>query len=432
MPQPQRDASGASDVIPPHSDDPPGGWRGSRPLACVHENPHVDSSFSWYFSTVIERSAAALLASAVRRAPIVSLLGPRQTGKTTLARSFAQGRPATLFDLEDPRDLARLSAPMTALAPLRGLVVIDEIQRLPSLFEVLRVLADRPRTPARFLILGSADPRLVRGVSESLAGRVHHIDIGGFDLSEVGSEQHARLWLRGGLPRSYLARTGGDSLKWRRDYVRDFLQRDLSELGVTIPSATLGRFWSMVAHYHGGIWNAAEFARSLGTSENTARHYLDILSGAWAVRQLQPWFENLGKRQRRAPKVYVRDSGLLHALLDLETQHQLLGHPKVGASFEGFAIEQILSLLRTQDAYFWGTHQGAELDLLVMRGGERYGFELKLSDAPTATKSMRIALTDLKLTRLFVVYPGAQSYSLDDAIEVLPVADLPARLARLG
>jgi hypothetical protein len=380
---------------------------------------------------VIKRSALPLLTEALKRTPIVSLLGPRQSGKTTLARAWAKGRRVTFFDLENPTDLARLSLPMNALGPLRGLVVIDEIQRLPSLFEVLRVLADRPRTPARFLILGSADPRMVRGVSESLAGRVSHIDIGGFDLSEVGPPNFQKLWLRGGLPRSYLARSNGASLAWRKDYVRDFLQRDLTELGVTIPAATLGRFWNIIAHYHGGIWNAAEFARSLGTSENTARHYLDLLSGAWAVRQLQPWLENIGKRQVRSPKVYVRDAGLLHALLDLEGSDELMGHQKVGASFEGFAIEQVLTLLRARDAFFWGTHQGAELDLLVTHKGRRLGFEVKLSESPTVTKSMRIAIEDLSLAHLFVVYPGAASFALDTSIEVIAVADLPARLLRL-
>lgn len=369
--------------------------------------------------------------AALRRVPIVSILGPRQSGKTTLARAIARSRRAVAFDLERPSDVARLAAPMVALEPLRGLVVIDEVQRLPSLFEVLRVLADRPRTPARFLILGSADPRLVKGVSESLAGRVHHVDVAGFDLSEVGVERYRRLWLRGGLPRSFLARSDADSLAWRHDYVRDFLQRDLRELGVSIPSATLSRFWNMAAHFHGGIWNAAEFARSLGASENTARHYLDLLSGAWAIRQLVPWFENMGKRQVRSPKVYVRDPGLLHALLDLETHDRLMGHQKSGASWEGFAIEQVLALLGARDAYFWGTHQGAELDLLVMRGGRRYGFEMKLADAPTLTKSMRIATHDLGLSRLFVVCPGTQSYPLDETAEVVAIRDLPTRLARL-
>ncbi|HXU83354.1 MAG TPA: ATP-binding protein [Polyangia bacterium] len=381
---------------------------------------------------MIRRAAGAFIREALKRTPIVSLLGPRQSGKTTLARTIAQGRRATLFDLENPADVARLSLPMSALEPLRGLVVIDEVQRLPQLFEVLRVLADRPRTPARFLLLGSADPRLVRGVSESLAGRVSHVDIAGFDLSEVGPEHFRKLWTRGGLPRSYLAGSAAASLAWRQDYVRDFLQRDLSELGVTIPAATLGRFWNMVAHYHGGIWNAAEFARSLGASENTARHYLDLLTGAWAVRQLQPWFENLGKRQVRSPKVYVRDVGLLHALLDLEGEKDVMGHPKAGASFEGFVIDQVLALLRVRDAYFWSTHQGAELDLFIQRGGKRYGFEVKLSDAPTVTKSMRIALTDLNLARLFIVHPGSQAYEVDKDIEVLPVSALPSRAKELS
>jgi len=303
---------------------------------------------------------------------------------------------------------------------------------MPTLFEVLRVLADRPRTPARFLILGSADPSLVRGISESLAGRVSHIDIAGFDLSEVGAKNFQKLWLRGGLPRSYLARSNAASLAWRRDYVRDFLQRDLRELGVMIPSATLGRFWNMVAHYHGGIWNAAEFARSLGSAENTARHYLDLLSGAWAVRQLQPWFENMGKRQVRSPKVYVRDVGLLHALLDLETHDQLLGHPKAGASFEGFVIEQVIALLNARDIYFWATHQGAELDLLVMHRGQRLGFEIKLTESPGITKSMRIAMEDLRLDRLFVLYPGRVSCQMDEKMEAVAVTDLPRRLAHLA
>lgn len=369
--------------------------------------------------------------AAIKAAPVVSLLGPRQSGKTTLARAIARRHNAAYFDLEDPRDLARLASPMLALEPLRGLVVMDEIQRLPGLFEVLRVLADRPRRPANFLILGSVDPRLVRGVSESLAGRVRHVDITGFDLRETGPTKYQRLWVRGGFPRSYLATSEAESLAWRRDYVRDFLQRDLSELGVTIPSATLGRFWNMVAHFHGGIWSAADFARSLGTSENTARHYLDILAGARAVRQLPPWFENMGKRQVKSPKVFVRDSGLLHALLGLETYDDLLGHPKAGASWEGLAIEQVLELFRTQEAFFWSTYQGAELDLLVTVRGRRYGFEMKMSDAPTLTKSMHVAMEDLRLERLFAVYPGRRSYPLEEKAEAVSILELPERLSRL-
>jgi len=381
---------------------------------------------------VIGRSRhLAAIRAAFSRTPIVSILGPRQAGKTTLARRFLSNRRATYFDLENPSHAARLASPITALEPLRGFVAIDEIQRLPRLFEVLRVLADRPRTPAKFLILGSADPRLVRGVSESLAGRVSHIDIAGFDLSETGVTQYEKLWLRGGFPRSFLARNNLASLAWRRDYIRDFLQRDLSELGITIPVATLGRFWSMVAHFHAGIWNAAEFARSLGASENTARHYLDLLSGAWAVRQLQPWFENIGKRQVKSPKVYVQDSGLLHALLDLESADRLMGHPKAGGSWEGFVVEQILALSGAREAYFWRTHQGAELDLLLMRGGKRFGFEVKLSDTPQVTKSMRIALEDLGLRALWVVHPGRESYELDKKIEALSIRDLPSRLSKL-
>ena len=369
---------------------------------------------------------------ALARGPIVSLLGPRQVGKTTLARAIARERKATFLDLEDPADLARLSAPMQALEPLRGLVIIDEIQRLPKLFEILRVLADRPRSPAKFLILGSADPGLVRGVSESLAGRVSHVDVAGFDLGEVGSKRFVPLWLRGGLPRSFLSKSDGDSLAWRRDYVRDFLQRDLRELGVTIPAATLGRFWNMVAHFHGGIWNAAEFARSLGASENTARHYLDILTGAGPSDPCSRGSRIWASRQVRSPKVYIRDVGLLHSLLDVETHRQLMGHPKSGASWEGFVIEQVLSLLRTREAYFWRTQQGAELDLLVTHRGKPIGFEMKLSDAPTITKSMRIALQDSKLARLFVVYPGPQSYPLGDKIQVLSILDLAEHLAALA
>jgi predicted AAA+ superfamily ATPase len=380
---------------------------------------------------MIQRRARSLALEALKRSPIVSLLGPRQSGKTTLARELASKRRAVIFDLENPVDVARLTLPMAALEPLRGLVVIDEIQRMPKLFEILRVLADRPRLPARFLILGSADPSLVRGVSESLAGRVSHIDLGGFDLSEAGAPNFQKLWLRGGLPRSFLARSNAASLAWRKNYIRDFLQRDLSELGVTIPSATLNRFWNMVAHYHGGIWNAAEFARSLGSAENTARHYLDLLAGAWAIRQLQPWFENIGKRQVRAPKVYVRDAGLLHALLDIDAHDRLMGHQKVGASFEGFVIEQVIALLNTRDAYFWATHQGAELDLLVMHRGQRLGFEIKLTESPTVTKSMRIALADLALDRLFVVHPGQVSFPMAEKVEAVGINELPAWLSRL-
>lgn len=365
---------------------------------------------------------------ALRDSPVVALVGPRQCGKTTLARQIARGRAADYFDLEAPVDLARLTAPQLALDGLRGLVIIDEIQRRPDLFELLRVLADRPRSPARFLVLGSASPHLIRGVSESLAGRVRFIEMGGFDLREVGSDRFPSVWLRGGFPRSFLAASEARSLAWRDDFVRAFLERDIPQLGITVPLPTLRRFWAMAAHFHGQIWNAAEFARSLGSSEPTARRYLDILTGAYVMRQLPPWFENIAKRQVKSPKIYVRDSGLLHALLSLRTRAQLMGHPKYGASWEGFAVEQVLSLVRPADAYFWATHAGAELDLFIVQGGERLGFEMKCADAPAVTKSMRIAIEELRLRRLYVVYPGTKSYRLAPRIEALSVLDLPGAL----
>ena len=360
--------------------------------------------------------------------PIAALLGPRQCGKTTVARMIAEQRPATYFDLEDPVDVRRLSAPMTVLQELSGLVIIDEVQRRPDLFELLRVLADRPQNPAHFLLLGSASPQLVRGVSESLAGRIGFIDVSGFTLAELGTSERDRLLVRGGFPRSYLAADDTASMAWRQDFLRTFLERDIPQLGITIPAETLRRFWTMVAHYHGQTWNAAQFARSLGASEGTARHYLDILSGAFMVRILPPWFENLGKRQVKAPKIYIRDSGILHALLQLSTLADLQSHPKIGASWEGFAVEQIIGLLDTRDAYYWATHGGAELDLLVRVAGKHYGFEFKYADAPGASRSMHIAVQDLSLAHLWVVYPGRHEYALDQKISVIPIDSIP-RLA---
>ena len=357
---------------------------------------------------------------------VVALTGPRQCGKTTLARAIAADVPqSTYFDLEAAVDRRRLQAPEQALGRLLGLVVIDEVQRLPALFETVRVLVDRPDNGVRFLLLGSASPALVKGVSETLAGRAGLVDLSGFDLREVAADSWRRLWLRGGFPRSYLAPDGRGSWLWRESFVRTFLERDIPQFGITIPAETLRRFWTMIAHYHAQLWNAAELARALGASEGTARRYLDILAGAFMVRILPPWFENLRKRQIKAPKVYVRDTGLLHALLDVEREHDLAGHPKVGASFEGFAIEQLFIALETSNACFWATHGGAELDLLVTRGGKRYGFECKLADAPGTTRSMRVALDDLGLEHLWVVYPGDQPYRLDDRISVLPVASIP-------
>jgi len=362
--------------------------------------------------------------------PMVALTGPRQCGKTTLARAIASDNPgSTLFDLEAARDRRRLETPERTLEDLAGLVVIDEIQRAPALFETLRVLVDRADNRTRFLVLGSASPTLVRGVSESLAGRVGLVDLAGFDLSEVGPERWRTLWLRGGFPRAYLAIDDRVSARWRRSFSRTFLERDIPQLGITVPAETLGRFWTMTAHYHGQVWNAAEFARALGANEGTARRYLDILTGSLMVRALPPWFANVKKRQVKAPKIYVRDTGLLHTLLGLHRHADVAGHPKAGASFEGFVIEQLLSVFEAHDAYFWATHGGAELDLLITDRGRRYGFECKFADAPGTTRSMRVAMQDLGLTHLWIVYPGTETYPLDDAISVLPVSDIPA-LAR--
>ncbi|MEA3221737.1 MAG: ATP-binding protein [Thermodesulfobacteriota bacterium] len=369
------------------------------------------------------------IASVFKVHPIAALLGPRQCGKTTLARMILEHEPCTYFDLENPIDLRRLSAPMSTLEELSGLVIIDEIQRLPDLFELLRVLADRSPNPARFLILGSTSPGLVKGVSESLAGRIGFIDLSGFDLREVGSKQRSRLWIRGGFPRSFLAEDGLSSVTWRENFIRTFLERDIPQLGITIPAETLRRFWTMISHYHGQVWNAAHFARSLGTSERTARRYLDILAGAYMVRILPPWFENVRKRQVKAPKIYIRDSGILHSLLQINTLADLQGHPKLGSSWEGFCLEQVIGGLLTRDIYFWATHAGAELDLLVIVAGKRYGFEFKYADAPRSSRSMHIAIDDLGLEHLWVVYPGRHEYDIDENISAIPIELIPRLFA---
>lgn len=365
---------------------------------------------------------------ALRRSRVVALTGPRQIGKTTLARQFVTPEEANYFDLEDPRDAARLAEPMTALRDLTGLVVIDEMQRAPQIFPVLRVLADRPDLPARFLLLGSASPALIRGSSESLAGRIEVIEVPGFSLTETGHAAIDRLWLRGGFPLSYLAASDADSRVWRRQFLQTFAERDLPQLGFHIPAAAMQRFMAMIGHYHGQTWNGAEPARSLGISESTVRRYLDLLTGAHLLRQLPPWFENLGKRQVRAPKVYFRDSGLLHQLLNIDDHGALLTHPKCGASWEGFVLEELLKRTDPDEAFFWATHQGAELDLLLFKGPQRIGFEIKRMDAPRLTPSMRIALADLRLDRLFVIYPGDRRYALADNVEVIPARELATPL----
>lgn len=369
----------------------------------------------------------------LRRYPVVGITGARQVGKTTLARSVVAGwkRPVAFFDLENPQDLARLADPLLALRELKGLVVIDEIQRQPRLFPVLRVLADRPRTPARFLVLGSASPELLRQGSESLAGRIVYHELGGFSLDEVGLDRHPRLWLRGGFPRAYLAASDAASLQWRQAFVRTFLERDIPQLGFTINAVALRRFWTMLSHYHGQVWNASEFARSFGVADTTVRGYLDRLTAALVVRQLPPWFENIGKRQVKAPKVYVADSGLLHCLLGIRTRHELEGHPKLGASWEGFVIGQVMRHLQAtaEECFFWATHGGAELDLLIIRGRNRWGFEVKRTTAPSVTPSMRSALADLRLKRLYVIHAGDHTFPLDKRIQAVALARLTRDLA---
>ena len=374
---------------------------------------------------MIDRSQdRRLVRSALRRSRVVALLGPRQCGKTTLAREFVPAGSDNYFDLEDPSSLARLAEPELALRPLKGLVVIDEIQRQPELFPLLRVLADRRPLPARFLVLGSAAPALLKQSSETLAGRLETVVLEGFRLADLGSHAQARHWLRGGFPLAYTARNEGDSFTWRRQFLQTFLERDLPQLGVQIPAVALGRFWSMTAHYHGQTWNSAELARALAVNESTVRRHLDLLTGVFMVRQLAPWFENLGKRQVKAPKVYIRDSGLLHALLGVPAQRDLEGHPKVGASWEGYGVEEVLKALRPDEAYYWATHNGAELDLLLFCSGRRIGVEFKRSSAPALTPSMRIALDDLKLDRLMVVYPGERRFPLAEKIEAIPLAEI--------
>lgn len=368
----------------------------------------------------------AELQSALRRAPVVAILGPRQVGKTTLARQLARARkePVTRFDLEDPEDLRQLADPKLALRELRGLVVLDEIQRRPDLFPVLRVLADRKPLPARFLVLGSASPELLRQGSESLAGRIHYHELTPFRLDEAGAAKAERLWLRGGFPRSFLARSDGESVAWRRDFIRTYLERDVPQLGPRLPAETLHRFWSMLAHCHGQVWNSSEFARSFGMSDVTVRRYLDLLSSLFLARQLPPWHENLGKRLVKSPKVYVADSGLLHQLLGLETREALLRHPKLGASWEGFALSTLETHLRARrgECFFYATHGGAELDLLVARGGRRIGFEFKRTVAPGLTKSMRVALADLRLERLDVIHAGERTYPLAARVRAVAFA----------
>lgn len=372
---------------------------------------------------MIERTALQqMVQQALARSRVVALIGPRQCGKTTLARRFVPPDSVNYFDLEDPVSLARLDQPMTALSPLTGLVVIDEIQRRPELFPILRVLCDRDPLPARFLVLGSASPVLLRQSAESLAGRIEIVTMAGFSLAEVGAAAQARHWQRGGFPLAFLAASDEDSLAWRKNFIQTFLERDLPQLGSAIPAASLYRFWSLLAHYHGQVWNAAEAARALDVSESTTRRYLDLLEGVFLVRQLTPWYANLAKRQIKSPKVYLRDTGLLHQLLGIRTEQELLLHPRSGASWEGYVIEEVIKAVAPDEVYFWGTHAGAELDLLLVKHGRRLGVECKRMDAPRLTASMQIALADLALDHLTVLYPGDRPYPLADRVTVVPLA----------
>ena len=364
------------------------------------------------------------LKTAIGRSPVTALLGPRQCGKTTLAHQLAEHQNITFFDLESVPDRRRLQNPELMLGSLTGLVVLDEIQEIPELFQVLRILVDRPENQMRFLILGSASPEIIKSSSETLAGRLEFIELQGFDLSETGADAWEPLWLRGGFPRSFLANSEDDSQAWREGFIRTFLERDIPQLGINIPAVAMRRFWTMLAHSHGQTWNAAEMGRSMGLSDKTVRSYLDILTGTFMIRQLQPWFENLGKRQVKAPKIYFRDTGLLHSLLDIPDKHSLLGHPKVGASWEGFALEQALQILHPNAAYFWGTHAGAELDLVFQFQGKRYGMEIKFNEAPSLTPSMRIASSELALDHLWIVYPGSETYPVTKNITALPLKNL--------
>lgn len=378
---------------------------------------------------MIERTAhISRLLGLIARHPVVAILGARQVGKTTLAKEVAAGQSekTTFFDLENPDTRARLREPMLTLDPLRGLVVLDEIQRAPEIFPVLRVLSDRPKRPATFLVSGSASPELLRQSSESLAGRIVFHELGGFTLDEVGASDLDRLWLRGGFPRSFLADSDPHSLEWRDAFVRTFLERDIPQLGFSIPSDTLRRFWTMVAHYHGQVWNGSEIARSLAVSQASVRRYVDLLSSALVVDQLQPWHENLSKRQVKSPRVFVSDSGLLHALLGIETLDELLGHPKLGASWEGFAIRQVVRQLelRPEDCFFWATHSGAELDLLVVRGRKRLGFEFKRTSQPAITKSMLAAMESLSLRNLTVIHAGPDAFPLAKNIRAVPLRNI--------
>jgi len=368
---------------------------------------------------ILRKKYNVAIKQALTRSRVVALVGPRQCGKTTLARQFIPESSLNYFDLEDPLSFARLSEPMTALEPLSGLVVIDEIQRYREIFPILRVLCDRSDNPARYLILGSAGGDLMRQSSESLAGRIEYINVSGFGVNEVGNENISRLWLRGGFPLSYLAETDENSLAWRKSFIMTLLERDFPQWGIRVPATALLRCWMMLAHYHGQIWNCTEASRSLGQTHNTTRHYLDLLSDAFMIRQLQPYHANIKKRQVKAPKIYFRDTGILHQLLGISSEKSLLTHPKSGASWEGFIIEQVLRTIPHDEAFYWATHQGAEIDLILRKGDQLSGIEIKRTDTPRLTPSIKTALTDLKLDSVSIIYPGKKTFALTPQVKVV-------------
>ncbi len=365
----------------------------------------------------------------VKNNPVVAILGPRQCGKTTLSRQFSAewSSEPVFFDLEHPRDLRRMEEPLLALENVSGLIVIDEIQRAPDLFPVLRVLADHNKK-ARYLILGSASRDLIRQSSETLAGRISYMEIGGFSSQLVGVSKAEKLWIRGAFPRSYLAASEAASFQWRQDFIATFLERDIPQLGINISAKSLGRFWSMLAHYHGQVFNASEIGKSLGISDHTAQRYLDLLSGTFMIRQLRPWYVNTKKRIVKRPKIYFRDSGILHALFALESKKDVLSHPKLGASWEGFALEEAVKAaqLKEDEVFFWGVHASAEIDMVFQKKGQLYGVEVKYAQAPSLTLSMRSALKELSLKHLWILYPGRESYPLDKNVTVISLADLNA------
>lgn len=371
-------------------------------------------------NALVPRMARQLVELALARFPVVTIVGPRQCGKTTLARRLVSADSANYFDLEDPVSLARLEQPRTALQDLTGLVVIDEVQRRPDLFPVLRVLVDRDRNPARFLVLGSAGPELLRQSSESLAGRIEYVELGGFRVDEVGAARMPRLWLRGGFPLSFLADTDAASTAWRKAFLRTYIERDLPQFGAALSAPALHRFLAMLAHYHGQILNVAALATALDISQATVRKYVDLLEHLFLIRQLRPWRENLRKRQVKRPKIYFRDAGLYHQLIGVGTMDALQQHPRIGASWEGFILEKLISESAPDEASFWATHNGAELDVLLLKQGRRVGVEIKRVDAPRRTRSMTVAVNDLRLDALYVVYPGDTRYAVDDRIVAVP------------